>query len=428
MKIVAGGIPLGDDFYTGRQACVDQLSKMINTGGSILVLGPRRTGKTSSIQEYLRQKSESDKDFKSIFIDLENTQNLYEFYIRIIKEVLAAGKKYAALIDNVLDKVKDMSARIGKSIKLDIDLAPYLGSPSEVKLSVQWPEFDPQTVEALQAELKNLINSLNSPIVIVLDEFPELIWRFGQALVAEEKKAEMIQKTNYLLSGLRMLRQESSVGRKNHQLVIAGSINLYNTLKHLGLDASINDLERIEIPYLTPDQSADLLRQLIQTEGITFQNPTQFYDFVKIQFGYCSPYYIQSYANVLRQKMLDKIGESNFSHLEVENAYKTLLTEPRGPEYFLTRVERFYNKDKESALKYLEKIAAFQFKSGSGINEEDLKKELGYPTQLQFTSIVAQMSADDMIQHLNDGSRLGFQSQFLCNFWNYRLVDGKYLK
>ena len=32
---------------------------------------------------------------------------------------------------------------------------------------------------------------------------------------------------------------------------------------------------------------------------------------------------------------------------EIENAYKELLVESRGPEYFVTRVERFYQKEKD---------------------------------------------------------------------------------
>ncbi|MFN7903947.1 MAG: ATP-binding protein [Pseudobdellovibrionaceae bacterium] len=425
MKIVAGGIPLGDDFYKGRQACVDQLRKMIDQAGNILVLGPRRTGKTSSIQEYLRQNS-GNEDFKFVFIDLENTQNLYEFYIRLIKDILQAANKYHALLDNVLDRIKQTASNIGKSTKLDIDLAPFLGSPTEVKLTVQWPDFDPKKVEALQTELRTLIASLKSPIIIVLDEFPELIWRFGQSLTGEDRRNEMIQKTNFLLSGLRMIRQEDFGLGKKHQIIVAGSINLHNTLKHLGLDASINDLERIEIPYLTSDQSADLIRQLVQPEEITFQNEKGFYSFIKQQFGSCSPFYIQAFANALRQKMLDKIGESNFSDEEIQNAYKTLLTEPRGPEYFVTRIERFYLKEKDLVFKILEKTASFQFNNKVGIGESDLKNALGISSQQHFTDIMAKMISDDMIQHQDGGSKIGFQSQFLCNFWNYRIVDGRY--
>lgn len=427
MKIVAGGIPLGDDFFVGRQACVTQIARFVEQQSNILVLGPRRTGKTSSIKEFLRQRAESQKDFRYVFIDLENTQNLYEFYFRLIKEVLTAGKKYQALLENAMDRIKSVGTTLGKSFKFDIDLTNYLGSPAEVKLTVQWPEFDPAKVEELSAEFKSLLASLKQPLVIVLDEFPELIWRFGQSLEGEKRKHEMIQKTQYLLSGLRVIRQEEHGNSLKHQVIIAGSINLHNTLKHLELDQQINDLQRLDIPYLSPDQCVDLIKALIQSEKITVFDQEWFFSFVKKQFGYCSPYYIQSFANFLRQKMLDKMGQSNFSRDEIVNAYKDLMTEARGPEYFMTRIQRFYVNERELVVRALKRIAEVQFNKGTHIPESQLKADLGLSSQELFTDMLVKMVADDMIQHLDGGNTVGFQSQFLCNFWNYRLVDGRFL-
>ena len=49
MEIVAGGVPIGENFYRGRLECVKELKQKLKSN-DVLVLGPRRTGKTSVIK------------------------------------------------------------------------------------------------------------------------------------------------------------------------------------------------------------------------------------------------------------------------------------------------------------------------------------------------------------------------------------------
>jgi AAA domain len=431
MKITAGGIPLGEDFYPGRQAYVDHLGRLLSNG-DVMVIGPRRTGKTCVIQEYLRQREAADKKIISVFIDLESVQDLYEFYLRIIKKVLSATKKWKYLLSEGIDAARNLSNALKRILEIEADLAPYLGSEGEVKVSFKMPDFDPKKVDQLSMELCKLLARLNTEIVIVLDEFPELIWKFGESATCEETFRERVSKTQFLMNGFRSMRQEPAKGGKSHRFVIAGSINLDNTLQYLGLDQTVNDLQRLRIPYLQPSQALELMQLLCKAERFAFDSPAEFDQLLNIQFGCSSPFYVQLYAEILRQAGIDRLGQTKFSQADATKAYKDLLCHSKGPRYLITRIERYYKDDKDLVLKILEILARVQFESDAPCKDEDLYLELqNYSadfTRERYSHLMARLLADDLVQNMSDGSCIGFESQVLCNFWHFRLVDARFLK
>ncbi len=431
MKITAGGIPLGTDFYTGRQIYVNNLGKLL-LEGDVLVLGPRRTGKTCAIQEYLRQREADDKDFISIFIDLEKTQDLYEFYLLIIKKVLSATKKWRYLMSEGIDGIRNLSNSLRQIFEVEADLAPYLGTEGEVKISFKLPEFDPKKLDQLSMELCNLLQRLKKGVVIVLDEFPELIWKFGEVSTGDDTFQEQVNKTQYLMNGLRAMRQDPTKTGKTHRFIIAGSINLDNTLQYLGLDQTVNDLQRLRMPSLNPTQTLELMKLLCAAEKFDFESPSQFNQFVNIQFGSSSPFYVQLYAEILRQASIDQLGLRKFSSQDVTKAFKDLIIHSKGPRYLFTRIDRYYKNDKDLVLKVLEILAQIQFDTNVACKDGDLFSTLAksFPnlTRERYSRLVAKLLADDLVQNMGDGSSIGFESQVLCNFWHYRLVNERYLK
>jgi len=431
MKITAGGIPLGSDFYQGRQTYVDDLGNFLKSK-DVLVLGPRRTGKTCAIKEYLRQREEADKNFVSIFIDLETAQNLYEFYIRIIKRVLNATSKWRFLLDEGVDAIKNLSHSLRSILEVEADLAPYLGTEGELKVSIKLPDFDPKKVELLAEELHRLLSKLKSEVVIVLDEFPELIWKFGEGAPDQEAYKERVSKTQFLMSGLRKIRQETTEGTKRHKFIVAGSINLDNTLQYLGLDQTINDVDRLKIPYLQPSQTVELMLLLCDAEKFEFSNKEHFKGFVEQQFGRSSPFYVQLYAEILRQASIDKMGQRVFSEVEVQKALKDLLTHPKGPRYLITRIDRYYTHEKDLVLKILGITARTQYETGKPIKDGEcfalLSGEVKDLTREKYTEITGKLLSDDLIQNMEDGSHIGIDSHVLCNFWHHRLVDARFTR
>jgi len=432
MRIVTGNVVTGDNFFEERQPIVQRLGEMLAVT-DVLIVGPRRTGKTSLIKEYLRQKEENDEQFKSIFIDLESTKNLYEFYVKIIKEVLRATKKWQLCLNKTEELLKKWSTQLSQIFEGKLDVAPLLSLPTETQLNISFPRFEAKKIAELRDELEEILRALSVPLVIVLDEFPELIWQFGQEKPIEERVKTRKEQTSFMLSGLRTLRQESPVTGVKHKVIIAGSVNLENTLEYLQLSEEINDLPRLPIPDLTSDEAIRLFTQLAATEQFKFSPDSIYQTFIAKQFGKTSPLYIQLFAQLLVQIRIDRGGEVIFNEDDLKTCYKQLITTSggQGPRYFRTRIGRYYNEEEQKAVyAILEIIAKNQFHLKTATSEDDClafaqSKGVLPATRLQQTDLLAKMKADDLIHIFT--SNYGFESQFLCNFWHYILVGTGFL-
>lgn len=260
MEIVTGGITTGDDFFEGRKQYITELSKIIKTN-DILLVGPRRTGKTSLIKEYILQEKLSKG--LCLYLNLEDCKGLYEFYVRVIRELLNLTDKMGLLQAQTSQFIKESCNKLSQIFKGKIKFpTDGLGTNIESSIEVAIPTFDSATIIELQQELNQILMNLKCPITIVLDEFPEVIFKFPENTRVEE--------TKQLLSGLRAIRQKLSVDQiKTHRVIIAGSINLENTLNAMGLGDTINDLTPLKIPNLTPEDGCHLLFNL--ANGADFQ-------------------------------------------------------------------------------------------------------------------------------------------------------------
>lgn len=428
MQIIAGGVPLGEDFYKGRIESVDELrSKIVKN--DVLLIGPRRTGKTSVIKEFLRQENENNKDFYCIFIDLEKAQDLYEFYFLILKAIYQTCRKWKLLLNDGKDFLKSVSNLGAEIFEGKIDPSAILGMPEGASVSIKFPKFDiseQDKLKILSTKLHDELRNIKEEITIVLDEFPELIWKFGQTEKEELQLESRKIQTQFLLESLRSIRQEDETRSK--RVIIAGSVNLPNTLKHLGLEHTINDIDRLNIPYLTPAQSFDLMSQLIEGNELDIKDMSFFESTILNQVGICSPYYIQIFAECLIQLTIDRGGILEFSNNDIKLCYKNALIGEKGPTYLLERIKRYYLKNSEKVEHVLEIVSKEQFHNKKYLPEKKVNSSLQSlgMNRRQISALMAKMKSDDLIQFLEDGEVIGFRSQILCNFWNYTFIDTEY--
>lgn len=433
MRIIAGPPTTGDNFYEGRLQVIELLGKKLDENNDVLIIGPRRTGKTSAIKEYLRQSHEKDTAFCSIYIDLEKIQSLYEFYFSVIRAIYSERKKYKLFIDDGINIVKNLNNYLSEVFGDGLDagtlLDPVLGTSLKIKIPKFNLEEDSKKLQSLSKQLSGLLGSLTKDVVIVLDEFPELIWKLGKGEPKETQKESRKSQAQLLLEGLRAVRQEKD--NRKHKVIIAGSVNLQNTLTYLQLEQYINDLSDIEIPYLTARDAQDLLSQLVATNDFTIQTPEFFKGFIEKQFGQCSPYYIQIYAEHMQQLVLNRSGNNVFTNSDIELCYKNTISSEKGPKYFRDRIRKYYEADEEIVKKILYHLANHQFSTGEPMKENKLQEEIFNEfkslTRSNFTEIIEQMHSDDFIQYLKGGGFLGYESQFICNYWNYSFVNTRFI-
>jgi AAA+ ATPase superfamily predicted ATPase len=418
MEIVTGGITTGDDFFEGRKQYVDELAKLISTN-DILLVGPRRTGKTSLIKEYLLREKENQGI--CLYLNLEDCKGLYEFYVRVIREVLNLTDKLSLLQTQTGQFIKDSCNKLSQIFKGKIKFpTDGLGTNIEGSIEVAIPTFDANTISELQQELNLILSNLKAPITIVLDEFPEIIFKFPEA--------SRIDETKQLLSGLRAVRQKLTVDQvKTHRVIIAGSINLENTLNSMGLGDTINDLTPLKIPNLTSDEGYTLLTSLALGAEFQFSDPNEAKDFFTKQFGYCTPFYIQLFADNLRNIKRQK-RQDHFDLGHIKDAYKVLIQGDRGPNYFLKRLHNpayYSGSERDPALNILRAIAKKQFETSAHTTDEEIKHLI--PDSLIRIRLMIKLGLDDFFQ-VGGGGNYIFDCQVICNFWNFSLNNGSFLK
>jgi hypothetical protein len=431
MQIVTGNVVTGDNFYKGRRPAVDHLREKLKTS-DVLIVGPRRTGKTSVIREYLLQEEENNPEFKSIFINLESTQNLYDFYFKIIREIFRATRQWRVVADRAGELIRTTVNRLGEVFEGKIDVATILGLPSETQITINIPRIEPKKIGEMIKQLEEILKNLPIDLVIALDEFPELIWKLGRDLptVAAQRDAR-VEQTSLMLAGLRTLRQQSNVEARKHKIIIAGSVNLRNTLSYLGLEPQINDMEQVEISDLLPKQCIELFEELIEAEALKFTPERNYESFIGRQFGSTSPFYIQSFAQLLVQLRIDRAEDKPFTDEDLKSCYKKLISSGAGPRFLINRIEKYYNQaEHKYVYALLKAVAKVQFENRTHISEEECFAFVESETKeklerMKQTDLLAKLNADNLIDV--DSVGLYFTSQFLCNFWHYSLIGTEYL-
>lgn len=194
----------------GRDAFVDRLKNYL-AYTSVQMYAPRRLGK-SWVLRLLEAKAEPDA--KGIYFDLERVQDTYELVVEFAKATKLSFARFHAGMNKILESI------VVKGVKME-------------DYSFPWKTH-------LDAIFKK-INSSETPVWLLLDEFPMVI----DNLIAN-KKPEVATE---LLDYLRYSRQNYL----NIKFVLTGSIGLHwmiDKLEETGWRNPQNDDEKITLEPL----------------------------------------------------------------------------------------------------------------------------------------------------------------------------------
>lgn len=103
--VVKGGIE--PQYFCDREKETDRILKSIMNGNDLVLISPRRMGKTGLIHHCFEQSG--FKDSYTFFIDILHTSSLREFTFMLGKEIidkLAKGKKMKRMLLQTLNSVR----------------------------------------------------------------------------------------------------------------------------------------------------------------------------------------------------------------------------------------------------------------------------------------------------------------------------------
>jgi AAA+ ATPase superfamily predicted ATPase len=185
--IVTGKIE--PEYFCDRVKESAKLIKSITNGNNLVIISPRRMGKTGLIN-FCYEKPEIKEEYYTFFIDILHTSSLRELTYQLGKEVF----------DSLLPRSKKMAnmlAQTIKSISGKFGFDPITNSPTfNVQLGdIERPEY---TLE----EIFKCLESADKPCVVAIDEFQQ-ISKYPEKNVEAllRKHIQKIENCNFIFSG-----------------------------------------------------------------------------------------------------------------------------------------------------------------------------------------------------------------------------------
>jgi len=286
VKISVGNPVQGDDFFDREQEQLRAWRKL--EGSHLLMLAPRRIGKTSLILRLCSQAQNHRRyAVHCSFAKCETESDC----IRELFKALAAQHTVGQRSKSVFERVK--SVKLGP---VGIDL-------HEVKAE-SWREAGEELAAAL--------SDSDDDWLVCIDELPVFIINLLQQGEDGRRRARAF------LYWLRDLRQ-------NHyqriKWLLAGSIGLDTLAARLGLSDTINDLEPFPLDAFSEDSALRFLERLAESYQLKLSEALRRAIVAKV--GWPVPYYLQLMFSHLREACLDG-GQEPTTEL-VDQVFEKLL-------------------------------------------------------------------------------------------------------
>lgn len=254
------GAPAEDDKYLARTLVEEAFWHALKNGEHVVFVAPRRVGKSS----VMKALAKADRpDLLLVYQDIESCGTTSELYKRLWHLLL----EHLNLRNQFAQHIREWRTRLSiKSVTLDGRV-----------------EFDDprEDHKALLLSLVKMLGDQRIQVVLMLDEFPEVISRIH--------KQESQQAAVDILHTLRELRHSEAF--KHFTLVLAGSIGLHHVVSKLDRPKLINDLHTIDVPALTRDEGLELLELILH--NATMQVPPAERTYLLDTVALLLPYHIQ---------------------------------------------------------------------------------------------------------------------------------------
>jgi len=287
---------ISKEYFCDRENESKNLIKLITNNNSVVLVSPRRMGKTGLIEHCFRNPKIAG-DYYTFFVDIYATGNLSEFVYKLGKEIFERLKpKGKSFIDNFFAVISSFRA----GFKLD----EQSGTPVfDIGIGeIKSPEF---TLE----EIFKYLNTADKPCIIAIDEFQQIA-------KYPEKNIEAILRTHIQKTTKSAFIFSGSQRHILHEMFFSVSKPFYQSAVLLSLDV-IDKNEYIKFASkLFAKAYKDVDNKYIEHAYDLFEGHT---------------FYVQAVLNQLFSELDDheKCTDSIFS-IAVKNrvnSYETLFSE-----------------------------------------------------------------------------------------------------
>ncbi len=230
----------GGNFYK-RPALLRKMLRSLERG-NVAFLGPRRTGKTSCLEEI----KAAPGSFVPILLNLEKRDSVEAW----LGDMLAALRRTLEQPESVRSLAEAKVAKLLSGIS-KIEVSGFGG--------VEFAGTEKAEAWRKPAdEFLRLLVASDVPVLFLLDEFPTFL-----KLVARKRSRDEVEA---VLNWFRSARSE--LKEKRVRFLVTGSIGLKGVVRSLGLAPSVNEFDTLEIPPLGEAEALGLLETLAKDNRI----------------------------------------------------------------------------------------------------------------------------------------------------------------
>lgn len=353
---------------------------------SIVMTAERRIGKTTVIK---KMKAEPAPGWVPVFQDLERCHSAMEFAMAVYKEVHQFLSAKGKATRRATEWFKALGgAEIGGLFKL----------PEKAEAS--WKDVLTRSIEDLVHEN----DASSTKLLFLWDEMPFML--------ANIRDREGEQTAMEVLDLLRALRQTHGGLR----MVVTGSIGLHHVLislkdKNYG-NAPVNDMARIEVEALAPDDAAQLAAKLIDGEGLATDDRSAAAKEIAGEAD-CFPFYIHHIARAL------KIRGWRADPKHIGRVVSDQLVDANDPWellHYRERIPIYYGPEAPVVTFLLDELAA----SGKSASVNDLLAKLKSATSFddrdRLLQIISLMERDHYLKRDTRGNCL-FHFPLIRRWW-----------
>lgn len=385
---MTGQVAYGKNYFP-REKDEKRIWRRLNHGSHLLLLAPRRVGKTSLLRNLELAPNDS---YVFLYNIVQSCSTVHEYYERIIENL------FKSEFTNRLNKFTNW----GKEA-----LADFRGSVKGINFSEAGIEFESQERTLTHKDLKTLLDKIQikEKLIIVIDEFPDVLEKIhrDQGHAAAE----------LFLSGCRELCQDPELDQKI-QFIFTGSIGLDSLVNKLNLSDLINFLINVTVDPLTEEKAIEFIDFVSNKSGeeITFSDDVKTYILNKV--SWYMPYYIE----ILLLSIEDYCCENEIiepSTSDIDKAYEQLFSQNylTSFNHWAERLERLEKTEITFAHEVLNYIAANETISPQVIHNIKEKPQV---TTVNSKYVIECLIHDGYIFETKD-KEFQFTSPMLKEWW-----------
>lgn len=392
---IVGRVVQGADFFDREDEL--QLLRDVGSRQHLLLLAPRRVGKTSLLHK-LATVTREERGWHAIYCSVEEAADEVGF-LRSLVEALETDPASKAALKRL------RKGRIGKLIQ-GIDKVKVW----QIELSRNRTEADPLD-DALR-EMHAALAELPDHWFLLLDELPLFVLRLIQVDATGARARRFLQ-------WFRRLRQHEVDSILSLHWVLAGSIGLDAVAERHALSDTINDLHVVRLGPFSPPIAQAFLRALGAQYKIAL--PEEVTHAVTERVGWLIPHHIQALFSELRT--IHRETGRTLVREDVETAFSRMLDVSLHFDFWYQRLDKELGTERATRARTLLVTCA---RDPQGASVTTLGQRIGREIQnieereRELRWLLRLLVSDGYLRE--EGERRVFRSHLLREYWVRRYV------